>query len=71
MFNIAKKKKKTGLETFKDSVKLTLNSTFVDALGPRDAIEFEPKSNTDTHFLAWPWFREVDKTQKCQCVTES
>ena len=45
MFNIAKKKKK-GWETFLDSVKFTWDSTFVDALGPRDAIEIKPKSNT-------------------------
>ena len=43
MFNIAKKK---GWETFWDSVKFTRYSTFVDALGPRDAIEIKPKSNT-------------------------
>ena len=48
MFNIAKKKKKNkGWETFWDSVKFTWDSTFVDALGPRDAIEIKPKSNTD------------------------
>ena len=43
MFNIAKK---IGWETFWDSVKFTWDSTFVDALGPRDAIEIKPKSNT-------------------------
>ena len=43
MFNIAKK---LGWETFWDSVKFTWDSTFVDALGPRDAIEIKPKSNT-------------------------
>ena len=43
MFNIAKK---IGWETFWDSVKFTWNSTFVDGLGPRDAIEIKPKSNT-------------------------
>ena len=45
MFNIAKKK--IGRETFWDSVKFTWDSTFVDALGPRDAIEIKPKSNTE------------------------
>ena len=44
MFNIAKK---LGWETFWDSVKFTWDSTFVDALGPRDPIEIKPKSNTD------------------------
>ena len=34
-----------GLETLRDSVKFTRDSTFVDALGPRDAIEMKPKSN--------------------------
>ena len=43
MFNIAKK---LGGETFLDSVKFTWDSTFVDALGPRDPIEIKPKSNT-------------------------
>ena len=43
MFNIATK---LGWETFWDSVKFTWDSTFVDALGPRDAIEIKPKSNT-------------------------
>ena len=43
MFNIAKK---IGWETFWDSVKFTWDSTFVDALGPRDPIEIKPKSNT-------------------------
>ena len=45
MFNIAKK---LGWETFwdPDSVKFTWDSTFVDALGPRDAIKIKPKSNT-------------------------
>ena len=43
MFNIAKK---IGWETFWDSVKFAWDSTFVDALGPRDAIEIKPKSNT-------------------------
>ena len=43
MFNIAKK---LGWETFLDSVKFTWDSTFVDALGPRDPIEIKPKSNT-------------------------
>ena len=38
--------KKLGWETFWDSVKFTWDSTFVDALGPRDAIEIKPKSNT-------------------------
>ena len=47
MFNIAKEK---GWETFWDSVKFTQDSTFVDALGPRDAIEIKPKSNTDSQF---------------------
>ena len=46
MFNIAKK---IGWETFWDSVKFTWDSTFVDALGPRDAIEIKPKSNTGIH----------------------
>ena len=40
VFNIAKKL------SFRDSVKFTWDSTFVDALGPRDAIEIKPKSNT-------------------------
>ena len=44
MFNIAKKK--LGLETLWDSVKFTWDSSFVDALGSRDAIEIKPKSNT-------------------------
>ena len=48
MFNIAKKKKKIGWDTFWDSVKFIWDSTFVDALGPRDAIEIKPKSNTDS-----------------------
>ena len=43
VFNIAKQ---LGWETFWDSVKFTWDSTFVDALGPRDAIEIKPKSNT-------------------------
>ena len=43
MFNIAKK---IGWETFLDAVKFTWDSTFFDALGPRDAIEIKPKSNT-------------------------
>ena len=43
MFNIAKK---LGWETFWDSVKFTWDSFFVDALGPRDAIEIKPKSIT-------------------------
>ena len=43
MFNIAKQ---LGWETFWDSVKFTWDSTFVDALGPRDPIEIKPKSNT-------------------------
>ena len=43
MFNIAKK---IGWETFWDSVKFTWDSTFVDTLGPRGAIEIKPKSNT-------------------------
>ena len=45
VFNIAKKK--IGWETLWDSVKFTWDSSFVDALGPRDAIEIKPKSNTD------------------------
>ena len=44
MFNIVKK---IGWETFSDSVKFTWDSTFFDALGPRDAIEIKPKSNTE------------------------
>ena len=48
MFNIAKKK--LGWETLWDSVKFTWNSSFVDALGPRDAIEIKPKSNTEFAF---------------------
>ena len=40
--------KKLGWETFWDSVKFTWDSTFVDALDPRDAIEIKPKSNTGT-----------------------
>ena len=44
MLNIAKKK--LGWETYWDSVKFTWDSTFVDALGPRDPIEIKPKSNT-------------------------
>ena len=36
-----------GWETFGDSVKFTWDSTFADALGPRDAIEIKSKSNTD------------------------
>ena len=43
MFNI---EKKIGRETFCDSVIFTWDSTFVDALGPRGAIEIKPKSNT-------------------------
>ena len=49
MFNIAKKK--LGAETFWDSVKFTWDSTFVDALGPRDPIEIKPKSNTVLNFI--------------------
>ena len=49
MFNIAKK---IGWETFWDSVKFTWDSTFVDALGPRDAIEIKPKSNTAEKLFA-------------------
>ena len=44
VFNI-EKNKQIGLETFWDSVKFTWDSTFIDALGPRDAIEIKPKSN--------------------------
>ena len=45
VLNIAKN---TSMEiTFQDSVKIAWDSTFVDALGPRDAIEINPKSNTD------------------------
>ena len=51
MFNIAKK---LGWETFWDSVKFTWDSTFVDALGPRDAIEIKPKSNTGIVCLEHP-----------------
>ena len=50
MFNIAKKLNKLKIvswETFLDSVKLAWDSTFVDALGPRDAVKPKPKSNTD------------------------
>ena len=44
MLNIAKN---TSMETtFRDSVKIAWDSTFVDALGPRDTIEINPKSNT-------------------------
>ena len=48
MFNIEKKKKKKkkSWETLWDSVKFTWDSTFVDALGPRDRIDIKPKSNT-------------------------
>ena len=49
MLNIAKKKKKKkkkGWETLWDSVKFTWDSTFVDALGPRDRIDIKPKFNT-------------------------
>ena len=45
VFNIAKKTK-TGWESFWHSVKFTWDSTFVDALDPKDAIETKPKSNT-------------------------
>ena len=38
-----------GWETFWDSVKFKWDSTFANALGPRDAIEIKPKSNT-----VWP-----------------
>ena len=48
MCNIAKK---LGWETFWDSVKFTWDSTFVDALGPRNAIEIKPKSITDSTHL--------------------
>ena len=52
MFNIAKKKKKKiGWEIFWNSVKFTWDSTFVDALGPRDPIEIKPKSNTASTVL--------------------
>ena len=44
MFNVSKKKNR--LETFWDSVKFTWDSTFVNALGPRDPIEIKPNSNT-------------------------
>ena len=50
-FNIAKKKKGSCWETFWDSVKFTWDSTFVDALGPRDAIEINHKSNTGYFYL--------------------
>ena len=46
-FNITKK---LGLETFWDTIKFTWDSTFVDALGPRDTIEIKPKSNTELKF---------------------
>ena len=39
-----------GWETFRDSVKFTWDSTFVDALGPMDAIKIKPKSNTGLRF---------------------
>ena len=54
MFNIAKK---LGWETFLDSVKFTWDSTFVDALGPRDPIEIKPKSKTAGP-LMYPIFHE-------------
>ena len=44
MFNIAKN---IGWETFRESLNVSWDSTFVDALGPRDAIEIKPKSNTE------------------------
>ena len=38
-------------ETFWDSVKLAWDSTFVDALGPRDVLKTKPKSNTEHFFV--------------------
>ena len=74
MFNIAKKK--LGWETFWDSVKFTWDSTFVDALGPRDAIEIKPKSNTACHTgrVLWEellihsrfhWYLQADEWSFC------
>ena len=56
VFNIAKK---LGWETFWDSVKFTWDSTFVDALGPRDPIEIKPKSNTAREYYISAIFRGV------------
>ena len=51
MFNIAKKR--IGWETLRDTVNFTWDSTFVDAMGPRDAIEIKPKSNTVYTYTLW------------------
>ena len=40
------KKYQFGNKTFRDSPKFTWDSSFVEGLGPRDAIEIKPKSNT-------------------------
>ena len=45
LFNIAQKF--VSWETFWDSVKLAWDSTFVDALGPKDSLKMKPKSNTE------------------------
>ena len=49
VFNIANHNhlKNVSLETFWDSIKLAWNSTYVDAMVPRDAVNIKPKSNTD------------------------
>ena len=73
MLNIAKQYRLRNL-TFIDSVKFTYGSTFVDALGPREAIEI--KSNSNTEFLVLfgsillPfWFSQnLDKEEKTGCL---
>ena len=64
MFNIAKK---IGWETFWNSVKFTWDSTFVDALGPRDPIEIKPKSNTvssENNDLAFNSIQKINFSKK-------
>ena len=50
---------KLGNKTFWDSVKFSWDSHFVDALGPRDAIEIKPKSNTVYLYLTVNVFKGV------------
>ena len=47
MFTLQNKKKYHFGNFLGLSKKFTWDSSFVDALGPRDAIEIKPKSNTD------------------------
>ena len=56
-----------GWETFWDTVKFTWDSIFVDALGPREAIEIKLKSNTAkahlysvrTNFQLYPYLGKM------------